>query len=199
MYDKLPKQEKKLNMVTARTGLLIPGPTDNQHFAMGEQPVNGVRWIHRDELKPNDYNPNNVAPPELALLAISILIDGWTQPIVINPDRTIVDGFHRYLVSGQDALMQRFGGWVPYVELAPPSREAAMMATIRHNRARGTHAVLPMAEIVQQMIKVGLSVERIMHELQMEEEEVKRLAVRVGIPDQDLVRDKGFGKSWAPK
>lgn len=174
-------------------------PNADQNFAMGEQPVNGVRWIHRDELQSNDYNPNHVAPPELALLAISILVDGWTQPIVINPDRTIVDGYHRYLVSGQEALMKRFGGWVPYVELAPANREAAMMATIRHNRARGTHAVLPMATIVQQMIKVGLSVERIMYELQMEEEEVKRLALRVGIPDQDLVRDREFGKSWQPK
>ena len=64
-----------------------------------KQPIDKVQWIHRDKLKPNNYNPNMVAPPELRLLKISILEDGWTQPIVVNSDMTIVDGFHRWTLS----------------------------------------------------------------------------------------------------
>ena len=70
------------------------------------------------------------------------------------------------------------------------------MSTIRHNRARGTHGVLNMSEIIQSMIDDGLSKQEIMIRLQMEEEEVIRLAARVGIPKSDLIDDNGFSKSW---
>lgn len=54
-----------------------------------KQPLSRITWMNREELKPNNYNPNKVAPPELKLLKISILEDGWTQPIVANADGTI--------------------------------------------------------------------------------------------------------------
>ena len=56
-----------------------------------KQPLNNIVWRKREELKPNNYNPNRVASNEMELLKISIQEDGWTQPIVINPDMTIVD------------------------------------------------------------------------------------------------------------
>ena len=59
------------------------------------QPVNQVKWVKRDKLTANDYNPNKVAPVELELLKTSIKLCGWTQPIVIRENNTIVDGFHR--------------------------------------------------------------------------------------------------------
>ena len=65
-----------------------------------KQPIDKIQWIDRDKLKPNNYNPNMVAPPELKLLKISILEDGWTQPIVVTADMTIVDGFDRGTISG---------------------------------------------------------------------------------------------------
>ena len=68
-----------------------------------KQPISNVIWKSRAELHPNNYNPNKVAPPEMELLIISILEDGWTQPIVILPDGQIVDGFHRYTVSADKA------------------------------------------------------------------------------------------------
>lgn len=161
------------------------------------QPVSGVRWMHRDNLRPNDYNPNKVAPPELELLIISILEDGWTQPIVALPDMTIVDGFHRHTVSADPRLIERFRGMVPVVVVnADPVHRK--MSTIRHNRARGTHGVLPMADIVQGMVQEGVSKEDIMRRLQMEDEEVDRLIDRAGMP-QHVERDtKAFGKSWVP-
>jgi ParB-like chromosome segregation protein Spo0J len=161
------------------------------------QPISAVVWRHRSELRPNDYNPNKVAPPELELLIISILEDGWTQPIVTLPDRTIVDGFHRYMVSGDDRLMARFGGMVPTVQIAvdPVHRK---MSTIRHNRARGTHGVMPMAAIVQSMVQDGVEPGEIQRRLGMEDEEVARLLDRAGMPDQAARLQPGFGKSWKP-
>lgn len=163
-----------------------------------EQPISRVRWMHRDILTANDYNPNKVAPPELKLLEISIIEDGWTQPIVITPDNRIVDGFHRWTVSGKTAVYTMTGGFVPVAMLAPRDRSSLQMSTIRHNRARGTHAVLNMANIVQEMVGAKKCIEEIMERLGMELEEVIRLAARVGIPKSDIVSNSGWSKSWVP-
>jgi len=158
------------------------------------QPVSKVLWINRDELKPNDYNPNRVAAPELELLKISILEDGWTQPIVCLKDNSIVDGFHRYTVSDDKRLREKFNGMVPivYIEADPVHKK---MSTIRHNRARGQHGILPMSSILESMIKDGCSQEQIMNRLQMDREEVQRLLSRIGSPE---AVGSEFGKSWAP-
>lgn len=155
-------------------------------------------WVDRDSLRPNDYNPNAVAPPELRLLKISIIEDGWTQPIVCNPDNTIVDGFHRWTVSGSKEIRSLTGGKVPVVYVSPKDAASQKMSTIRHNRARGTHAVLKMADIVESMIQEKLSMEEICERLQMEKEEVVRLANRKGIPNTDIVRDADWSASWVP-
>ena len=163
------------------------------------QPLDKINWIDRDQLKPNNYNPNKVAPPELQLLKISIKEDGWTQPIVINPDYTIVDGFHRWTVSGHKDIFELTDGKVPTVMINPKDSNQQQMATIRHNRARGTHGVLEMSKIITDMSESGLSGEEIMERLQMEKEEVVRLLFRAGIPKSDVFKDAEFSKAWQPK
>lgn len=166
---------------------------------MKNQPLENIVWINREELKPNNYNPNKVAPPELKLLKISILEDGWTQPIVINPDMTIVDGFHRWTVSGHKEIYSLTNGKVPTVMVNPKDKSQQQMATIRHNRARGTHGVLEMSNIVSEMVKEGLSGNEIMERLMMEKEEVVRLLFKAGIPKSEVFKDKDFSSAWNPK
>ena len=64
-------------------------------------PVYKVRRVPIEKVTANDYNPNSVAPPEMALLETSIWEDGYTQPVVVVYDKdndlyVVVDGFHRY-------------------------------------------------------------------------------------------------------
>jgi ParB-like chromosome segregation protein Spo0J len=159
-----------------------------------KQPVSTVRWIHRDELQPNDYNPNKVMPPELELLVLSIIEDGWTQPIVCLSDLTIVDGFHRYTVSADPRIIAQTNGYVPVVIItADPIHRK--MSTIRHNRARGQHGILPMSDIVRSMYESGVSKDDIIRRLGMEDEEVDRLLASSGAP---TTHGAGFGKSWTP-
>ncbi|MFL9999012.1 ParB/RepB/Spo0J family partition protein [Paraburkholderia sediminicola] len=133
------------------SGAAIP---DAARPAIESAPVSRVTWIHRDRIQANDYNPNRVAPPELELLIVSILEDGFTQPLVVLDEGNgfvLVDGYHRWLVSADRRIAARYGGYVPVAQIdADPVHR--MMSTIRHNRARGIHAVLPMADIVRAII-----------------------------------------------
>lgn len=185
--------------VAPRTRNRATPPAPGAETTRPPQPLDTVIWRDRNTLKPNAYNPNKVAGPEMRLLKISIMEDGWTQPIVVGPELNIIDGFHRWTTSGDPEVFAMTGGMVPTVMVVPKNAEHRMMSTIRHNRARGTHGVLPMAEIVRAMLDEGLSQQEIMHRLQMEEEEVVRLALRVGIPKSKIIQDSEFGKSWVPE
>ena len=161
-------------------------------------PIDAVKWINRDKLIPNNYNPNFVAPPELELLKISILEDGWTQPIVITDKYEIIDGFHRWTISDDKLLREMTDSEVPVVIAKPKDKASQQMATIRHNRARGTHAVLQMSEIVAGMIKDGVSEKEICTRLKMDREEVVRLSISQGIPKTDVIKNAEWSKAWVP-
>jgi ParB-like chromosome segregation protein Spo0J len=149
-------------------------------------------------LKPNGYNPNHVAPIELDLLALSILEDGWTQPIVARSDGQIVDGFHRWTVSGRPEIQERTGGKVPVVYLNRSPADQ-MLSTIRHNRARGVHGVLPMAKIVRELVDLhGMKREAVCDRLGMEAEEVERLYDQAGMPEKIGRTTDQFNKGWVP-
>lgn len=169
----------------------------------GSQPISKVVWVERSTIRPNNYNPNKMAPPEARLLKVSLLADGWTQPIVLFHDGTdgsdyIVDGFHRWTVSGDPEVSAMTKGFVPVVWLTRGDLSHRMMSTIRHNRARGQHGVLPMAEIVKALLESGQTVEQVQNLLQMELEEVERLAERAGLPDVVTRSHTEFKKGWVP-
>ncbi len=165
------------------------------------QPVSNVQWIERAKLRRNEYNPNRVAPPELKLLKISIVADGWTQPIVVRPvdngEYEVVDGYHRWYISGaDDEVAALTGGLVPCV-IVEPGPEDQMMSTIRHNRARGVHAVLRMSDITRSLIDdQGYTFEQVGTLLGMETTETERLYDRGTMASRAEGRE--FGKGWVP-
>ena len=160
-----------------------------------KHPIDRVKWVHRDKLKANDYNPNHVAKPEMKLLKLSLIEDGFTQPIVITQDNIIIDGFHRWQLSSSKELMERDEGMVPCVKLVK-SLENRMLSTIRHNRARGVHSILSMGKISHHLQDSGLTDEEIMKRLGMEKEELGRLTDNVTMFEGH--GDGNFGKSWLP-
>lgn len=139
-------------------------------------PLGSLQWVERDRLKPNDYNPNKVSRENLTLLTQSILTNGWTLPIVVRPDYTIIDGFHRWTVAGEEPLHTKLGGKVPVVVVAHSDTTDDMYGTITHNRARGTHLLEPMKAIVKKLIAEGKSTAEISKQLGMKPEEVFRLS-----------------------
>ncbi len=139
-------------------------------------PISNVRIVDRNILKPNDYNPNVVSERNLELLVQSILTNGWTMPIVVRPDYTIIDGFHRWTVSGREPLLSKLGGKVPIVIVKHNDEAEDIYGTITHNRARGTHLLGPMKNIIARLLKQGKTIKEISKQLGMSYEEVFRLS-----------------------
>jgi ParB-like chromosome segregation protein Spo0J len=168
-----------------------------------DQPISNVVWIRRDRLAANDYNPNRVAGPEMKLLRVSILEDGWTQPIVARTETNddgmheIIDGFHRWTVSGDKDVYKLTDGMVPVVLLPEAVDQAHQrMSTVRHNRARGSHYVVSMAEIVEELVGYGLDESEIGRRLQMEPEEIRRLREHGTVAARRS--GSGFSRAWEP-
>jgi ParB-like chromosome segregation protein Spo0J len=139
-------------------------------------PLSTLQWVDRDLLKPNDYNPNKVSRENLDLLVQSILSNGWTLPIVCRPDFTIIDGFHRWTVAGEEPLKSKLGGKVPIVIVKHTDEAGDVYGTVTHNRARGTHLLEPMKNIVRRLLAQGKTIKEIGKELGMRPEEVFRLS-----------------------
>lgn len=163
------------------------------------EPVDYVQWVPANKVVANEYNPNKVAPPEMRLLHISIQEDGYTQPIVCfydgdNDQYVVVDGFHRTRVGTEKRdIRERIHGYLPVVVIDKPLDER-MASTIRHNRARGKHAVSPMSDLVATLYRGGWADDRIAKELGMELDEVLRLKQITGLPE--IFADREYSRAW---
>ena len=69
-----------------------------------------------------------------------------------------------------------------------------MSSTIRHNRARGTHQIRSMSEIVVDLSENGWSDEKISRQLGMEMDEVLRLKQISGL--KEAFSNHKFSRSW---
>lgn len=139
-------------------------------------PLSSLQWVDRGIVKPNTYNPNKVSKQNLELLKQSILTNGWTLPIVVRPDMTIIDGFHRWTIAGEEPLVSMLEGLVPVVVVKHNEHSEDIYGTVTHNRARGTHLLEPMKAIVRELMNEGKTVDEIGKQLGMRPEEIFRLS-----------------------
>ena len=164
-----------------------------------KSPVYNVKAIPVEKLRANEYNPNSVAPPEMELLYRSIKEDGYTMPIVVyyqkeNDVYEIVDGFHRYsIMLLYPDIYEREKGLLPCSIIEKPISER-IASTIRHNRARGSHNVDLMINIVAELSELGKSDKWISKYLGMSVDEILRLKQITGLAS--LFKDQDFSKSW---
>jgi ParB-like chromosome segregation protein Spo0J len=162
-------------------------------------PVYNVKAVHISKVKANDYNPNSVAPPEMQLLETSIWEDGYTQPVVTfydsdNDTYIVVDGFHRYTVlMTSQRIREREKEMLPVVVIDKEIGER-MASTIRHNRARGSHNIDLMSNIVSELVEMGKSDAWICKHIGMSPDELLRMKQITGLAS--LFLNKDFSQSW---
>ena len=168
---------------------------------MKHNPIDFVEWVKNENVKANDYNPNSVAPPEMELLHISIKEDGYTQPIVSKKatelSREVVDGFHRSRIGKERKDIETsLCGYLPLVSIRESKTgvSSRMASTIRHNRARGTHSIKGMSNIVLELTMKGWDNNKICQHLGMELDEVIRLKQSTGL--KQAFANHTFSKTW---
>lgn len=172
--------------------------TLHAHSPFADEPCDCVEWVKQENVQANEYNPNHVASPEMKLLYRSVKLDGYTMPIVTydlgKGEREIVDGFHRNRVGREHAdIKARIHGYLPVSTIDKPVDER-IGSTIRHNRARGTHGIRPMADIVTELTQMGWDDTKICNMLGMELDEVLRLKQITGLKEAFMNHE--FSRSW---
>ncbi len=166
-----------------------------------KSPVYNVIAVPIEKIQANTYNPNAVAPPEMKLLYESIKTDGYTMPIVCYYVKSqdiyvIIDGFHRYRIMLEHSdIYEREGGMLPVSVIDKPI-DQRMASTIRHNRARGSHDVELMSNIIKELHELGRSDTWISKHLGMDRDEILRLKQITGLAA--LFKDVKFGQAWKP-
>ncbi len=146
------------------------------------------------KLVANNWNPNKVAKPEMKLLQKSIEDNGFCFPIATIYDKendiyVIIDGFHRYTVAKDYLKLKE----VPIVVL-DHDLKMQISATIQFNRARGTHQIPEMSQVVIKLLNEGWEDMEICNHLGMDLDEVIRLKQISGL--KEAFANHVFSKSW---
>lgn len=163
-------------------------------------PVDYVHWQKSEKVEANEYNPNAVAPPEMQLLYESIANDGYTMPIVSFNDEAIiriVDGFHRRETERRNKdIAESTLGYIPLTTIRNTQADSSnrMASTIRHNRARGSHNIELMSQIVSELVEMGKGDAWICKHIGMSVDELLRLKQITGLAS--LFLNKDFSESW---
>jgi ParB-like chromosome segregation protein Spo0J len=148
-----------------------------------------VEYVPTDSLRPNDYNPNRQSEHDFELLLRSMREDGFTQPIIVQPDLTIVDGEHRWRAARTLGLAE-----VPVVKV-DMTPEQMRIATLRHNRARGSEDVELTAQLLRDLRELG-ALDWAADSLLLDDVELQRLLD--DIPAPEALAAPEFSDAWVP-
>ena len=194
MIEGIPDVDERIEALNKVRGVL------HEVSPLRHHPVDFVQWQRSEGVEANEYNPNAVAPPEMRLLIRSIEEDGYTMPIVTFPDADvirIVDGFHRRKAERTSShIHESTLGYIPVSTIRPEKRTISdrMASTIRHNRARGTHSVDLMVNIVAELTEAGMGDDWIVKHIGMDADELLRLKQISGLAS--LFKDRPYSRSW---
>jgi len=149
-----------------------------------------IEYVSVDSIKPNNYNPNRQSEHDFELLLKSMEEDGFTQPIIVQKaTKMIVDGEHRWratTVLGYKEIP------VVFVEMTP---EQMRIATLRHNRARGSEDMELSVQVLRDLQELG-ALDWAQDSLMLTDEEVNRLLEDIPVPE--ALANDDYSQSWEP-
>lgn len=164
------------------------------------------QWLPREEIEPNDWNPNDMEEPERERLFKSLMDNGWTQPIVIHAEEHyIIDGEQRWHVSGREELARRDditppdvpAGYVPVYGITVDENHAKV-ATIQHNRARGYAGADDLREYLRGLTQYGvLDDDDVTERIDVTDDEIRRLLDEV-TARKEIGEGVEFSPPWEP-
>lgn len=114
-----------------------------------------------------------------------------TQPIVVHREsRQIVDGEHRWKAAKDLGMTE-----VPVV-LVDMTKEQMRIATLRHNRARGTEDMELTAQVMRDLHELG-AIDWAADSLELDKEDIDRLIGDFSAATEMAGAD--YGEAWVPK
>jgi len=167
--------ERKGRVAIEKTGELL------ERLQVEYQPI--------DSIQPNEYNPNRQDEHTMELLINSITDHGFTQPIIINAENVIVDGEHRWRAAQALGMAE-----IPIVKV-DMSDEQMRIATISHNRARGSHDIELEVQVLRDLESLG-ALDWAQDSLMISDDEITKLLE--DIPAPESLADEDFSTAWEP-
>lgn len=168
---------------------------------MPSQPTLAALHIITDEkasvasITPNKYNPNRQSDDEFLMLCKSIVEDGFTDAVIVNTDRSIIDGEHRWTAAIVLHYLAKTGQPVTLsttkmarakraeiidpelmipVKVLDKDEVQRRISTQRHNKARGHDDIELAAAMFRELEALG-GLTAAMEGLDMTNEEAERL------------------------
>jgi len=180
-----------------------------------------IQNVPLKSLRPNAYNPNRQSDHDFELLCRSILEDGYTQPIVVQEESDeIIDGEHRWtamivvealrrdgklkdftisdlkdLREERFTLLESVGQETIAVVKTNMTPEQMRIATLRHNRARGSEDVDLATDVLRDLRELG-ALDWAQESLMMDDVELQRL-LDDATAAEELAADE-FSPAWEP-
>lgn len=149
-----------------------------------------IEYVPTDSIRANAYNPNRQSEHDFELLLRSMEEDGMTSAIIVQRDtREIVDGEHRWRAATKLGFAE-----IPvvFVDMTP---EQMRIATLRHNRARGTEDLQLSAEVLRDLEKLG-ALDWAADSLLLSDTEIEKLLSDIPAPVA-LAGDE-YSPAWRP-
>jgi len=114
-----------------------------------------IVWLKPDEIKPNDYNPNFMPQETFKDTIDDIKKNGFFGAIIINKDKIIIDGEHRWR-----ALKVLGAEKIPCIIESKASKNDVLSKTltIRLNRERGYLVPSETGKLLQSMTEVPIDI-----------------------------------------
>lgn len=147
-----------------------------------------ITYVDPKKLFPNGYNPNRQDEEEFDLLLKSMTEDGFTTPILVHEKTNeIIDGEHRWRAATRLGLSE-----IPvvYTTMTP---QQMRVATLRHNRARGSEDIELTIAILKDLRTLG-SLEQAIDSLGLDDEEINNLIEDLPAPEVQAAQE--HSKAW---
>jgi len=152
-----------------------------------------VEYVGVNDVYPNEWNPNRQSDHDFELLLKSMTEDGFTQPVVCIRTEDgrikIVDGEHRWRAAHSLGFDE-----IPVV-ITPMTEEQAKIATLRHNRARGSEDIDLTAELLRDLEKMG-ALDWAQDSLMLDDAELNKLLEDIAAPD--ALAGEDWSEAWEP-